>query len=129
MKIATVLRAALLSLVVVSVSLAATVAGKWKAEFKAQDGQSVQNTFTFLVDGEKLTGTVYSSLAGSEAKIEEGTIKGDDIAFAIMRNFGGTEVKMQYKGKVAGDEINFTVTAGQGGQSFELQMTAKREKS
>ena len=107
--------------------LAADVAGKWKAEFQTADGQKGQNVFTFSVDGEKLTGTVYSSLAQSDAKIEEGQVKGDAITFAITRNMGGTEARFRYKGKVTGDEIKFVVTIGEP-DGIQVEMTAKREK-
>ncbi len=127
MKIITVLRGVLVSLLFAGSAFAADVSGKWTADFEAQGGQKVQNVFTFTVDGERLTGTVYSSLAGSEATIEEGSVKGDDVAFAITRDFGGTAVRLRYTGKVVGDEIRFTVVAGEGGQGFELQITAKRE--
>jgi opacity protein-like surface antigen len=125
MRAGTMLRGVVLSVMLAGVAFAADVAGKWKAEFSAPDGQQAQNVFTFAVDGEKLTGTVYSSLSGNEAKIEEGTVKGDDLSFAITRNFGGTDIRLRYKGKVSGDQIAITVTADQG---FEIQMTAKREK-
>ena len=106
---------------------AGDVAGKWKADFETPDGRKLSNTFTFIADGETLTGTVVSSVSGQEAAIQEGTVKGDDIAFFVVRNFGGNDVKMKYAGKVAGDTINFTVTAV-GDQSFEMQMVARREK-
>ena len=108
-------------------ALAADVSGKWKSEFQTGDGQKGQNVFTFKVDGEKLTGTVYSSLADADAKIEEGEVKGDAISFAITRNMGGNEARFQYKGKVAGDEIKFVVTIG-GPDGMQVEMTAKREK-
>jgi hypothetical protein len=115
------------ALTFVGVALSADVSGKWKSDFQTADGQKVQNVFTFHVDGEKLTGTVYSSLAGSDAKIEEGQIKGDAIAFAITRNMGGTEARFRYKGKVAGDEIKFVVTIGEP-DGIQIEMTAKRER-
>ena len=108
-------------------AVAADVAGKWKADFQTADGQKVQNVFTFVVDGEKLTGTVYSSLAQSDAKIEEGQIKGDAISFAITRNMGGSEARFRYKGNVSGDEIKFVVTIGEP-DGMQVEMTAKREK-
>jgi hypothetical protein len=115
------------ALMFTEVALSADVSGKWKADFQTADGQKVQNVFTFKVDGEKLTGTVYSSLAGSEAKIEEGQVKGDAIAFAITRNLGGNEARFRYKGKVAGDEIKFVVTIGEP-DGIQVEMTATREK-
>ena len=128
MKTVTVLSGVIVSLLFASLVFAADVSGKWTADFEAQDGQKLRNVFTFVVDGEKLTGTVHSSLSGSEAKIEEGSVKGDNIAFALTRNFGGTDVRLRYTGKVVGDEITFTVVAGEGGQGFELRITAKRQK-
>jgi opacity protein-like surface antigen len=115
------------ALVLMGAALSADVAGKWKSEFQTADGQKGQNVFTFQVDGEKLTGTVYSSLAGSDAKIEEGQIKGDALSFAITRNIGGNEARFRYKGKVAGDEIKFVVTIGEP-DGIQIEMTAKREK-
>jgi hypothetical protein len=115
------------ALVLTGGALAADVAGKWKADFQTADGQKVQNVFTFVVDGEKLTGTVYSSLAQSDAKIEEGQVKGDAITFAITRNMGGSDARFRYKGTVTGDEIKFVVTIGEP-DGIQVEMTAKREK-
>ena len=115
------------ALVFMGVAVASDVSGKWKAEFEVADGQKGQNIFTFKVDGEKLTGTVYSSLANADAKIEEGQIKGDAISFAITRNMGGSDARFRYKGKVAGDEIKFVVTIGEP-DGMQVEMTAKREK-
>lgn len=128
MKTVTVLSGLVVSLMLAGLAFAADVSGKWTADFEAQNGQRVQNVFTFVVNGETLTGTVHSSMSGSEAKIEEGSVKGDDVAFAITRNFGGNDVRLRYTGKVVNDEINFIVVAGEGGQGFELRITAKRQK-
>lgn len=115
------------ALVSTDVVLAADVAGKWKADFQTADGQKGQNVFTFFVDGEKLTGTVYSSLAQSDAKIEDGRVQGDAITFAITRNMGGSEARFRYKGRVTGDEIKFLVSIGEP-DGIQVEMTAKREK-
>jgi hypothetical protein len=115
------------ALIAIGAAFASDVSGKWKADFQTADGQKGQNVFTFKVDGEKLTGTVYSSFAGSEAKIEEGEIKGDAISFAITRNMGGSDARFRYRGKVAGDEIKFVVTIGDA-DGMQVEMTAKREK-
>lgn len=114
------MRAILLALPVAACVFAADVAGKWKAEFQTPDGQTRTSIFTFQVDGDKLTGTV-SSPRG-EAPIQEGKISGDEISFVVVREFGGNEVRIHYKGKVAGDDLKLTVEFGD--RSFE--MTAKR---
>jgi hypothetical protein len=117
-----------MSLLAAGIALAADISGKWKAEFELPDGQKATNTFTFKVDGEKVTGSVFSSLSGNEAAIQDGTLKGDDLSFSITRNLGGQDAKFRYTGKVKGEEIALTSAGDVGGQSFEIQMTAKREK-
>lgn len=102
---------------------AADVNGKWKATFTTPNGDTRESTFDLKADGDKLTGTV-AGAQGEPAKIQDGKISGDDISFHVMRNFGGNEVKLEYKGKVAANEIKFTVTFGGGDRTFE--MTAKR---
>ncbi len=107
-------------LLAVSAAAAAGPAGKWKAEFQTPDGQTRTSIFTFQVDGEKLTGTI-SSPRG-EAPIQEGKVSGEEISFVVVREFGGNEFRIHYKGKVAGDELKLLVEFGE--RSFE--MTAKR---
>jgi hypothetical protein len=84
---------------------AADIAGKWTASFDTQIG--VQNyTYTFKVDGAKLTGTAESQFGKTE--ITEGTVKGDEISFVESVNYEGNALKIEYKGKISGDEIKFT---------------------
>jgi len=95
----------LATLVLAIPALAADIAGKWTASFDTQIG--VQNyTYTFKVDGGKLTGTAESQFGKTE--ITEGTVKGDELSFVENLDFQGTPVKIAYKGKVSGDEIKFT---------------------
>jgi hypothetical protein len=110
-------------------ALAADIAGKWKSEFQAPDGNTRTNVFTFEVTGEAVTGTVTSSMAPEPAKIEEGTLKGDVLSFKVTRSFGGNDLKLTYTGTVKGDEIPLKVsTTGPDGQAFEFEIVAKREK-
>ena len=106
------------------VASAADVDGKWKSEFTTPDGQVRTSTYTFKADGDKLTGTVGGRQGDTE--ITEGKISGDEISFIVVRNFGGEERKIQYKGKVSGDEIKLTVTFGPDRPPRE--MVAKRVK-
>jgi hypothetical protein len=88
------------------VAHAADITGKWTAQVPGRDGATMETTFDFKVDGEKLTGTV--TTPRGDAPISEGTVKGDAIAFSQTLNFNGNEVKLLYKGTVAGGEIKFT---------------------
>jgi hypothetical protein len=109
-------------------AFAADITGKWKSEFQGPDGNSRTNVFTFEQKGETVTGTVTSSMAPEPAKIEEGTLKGDAIAFKVTRSMGGNDIKLSYTGTVKGDEMPLKVSADAGGQTFEFEIVAKREK-
>lgn len=71
----------------------------------------LERTFTFKVDGNKLTGETESEMLG-KATINDGKIDGDNVSFSINANFQGNEMKLQYKGKVTGDQIKLNVDFG-----------------
>jgi len=86
---------------------AAEFNGTWTAAIDTQVG--IQNyTFTFKVEGERLTGKAKSAFANAETEITEGVVKGDDISFVENLNYEGMLLKITYKGKISGDEIKFT---------------------
>jgi hypothetical protein len=120
--------AALILSVAAAPAFAADINGKWKAEYDGPDGNHRTNVFTFEVKGETVTGTVTSSMAPEPAKIDEGTLKGDAIAFKVTRSFNGMDIKLSYTGTVKGDEIPLKVSADAGGQTFDFDIVAKREK-
>jgi hypothetical protein len=122
------LAALILSVAAAAPALAADITGKWKAEYDGPDGNHRTNIFTFEVKGETVTGTVTSSMAPEPAKIEDGTLKGDALAFKVTRNMQGNEIKLSYAGTVKGDEIPIKVSADAGGQTFQFDIVAKREK-
>jgi len=90
-----------------AVALAADFNGTWTAAIETQIG--VQNyTFTFKVEGEKVTGKAKSLFAEAETDITEGVVKGDNISFVENLNFQGMPLRITYKGTISGDEIKFT---------------------
>ena len=93
---------------------AADVSGKWKADSPRE------TVFDVKVDGNKLTGTV--SMGGGELQSSEGQINGDEISFVVIREAGGNQMKMQYKGEVSEDEMKLNLQAGS--RSFDV--VAKR---
>ena len=100
------------------VASAADISGAWKGTADLQ-GQAIERTFVFKVDGAKLTGETTSELLGKSA-IEDGKIDGDNISFTITANFQGNAMKMTYKGKVSGDTIKLSADLGaEIGQSIE----------
>ncbi len=95
-----------LLLALAGMALGADVTGQWVAESQGMQGPT-QTTFHFTVAGGTLTGTV--SGRGGDTEITEGTVKGDEIRFVVVRKMGENEMKTIYTGKVAGDEITFTI--------------------
>src|SRR5215470_18531071 len=84
----------------------ADVKGKWAAQIPGRGGQPQETTFTFKVEGDKLTGTV--SGQQGDTPFADGKVSGDEISFTVTRERQGATIKQLYKGKVAGDEIKFT---------------------
>ena len=97
--------AMLLAVVVCIAAIAADFNGTWTAAIDTQVG--VQNyTYTFKVEGEKLTGKCKSQYG--ETEITEGVVKGDDITFVENLVYEGMPLRIVYKGKISGDEIKFS---------------------
>jgi hypothetical protein len=105
-------------------AFAADVTGTWTASFDTQVGVQ-KYTYTFKVDGTKLTGKAKSELAMTESDIAEGAVNGDDITFVENLTFQDMPLRIVYKGKVAGDEIKFTRTIL---DMFMEEAVAKRAK-
>src|SRR5215471_20530754 len=80
-------------------ALAADISGKWKATAEGPQGQ-MERTFTFKVDGNKVTGESTSNMMGKSA-ISDGKIEGDTVSFVLTGKFGDQEVKLNYKGKIS----------------------------
>jgi hypothetical protein len=104
-----------------AIASAADIGGTWKGTAQNQ-GATIERTFVFQVDGNKLTGETTSEMMGKSA-IADGKIEGDNISFTITAKFQDNEMKLNYKGKVSGDTIKLTVDfpafGGGGGQSIE----------
>src|SRR5262245_38332736 len=106
MKKRTVFLSMCLVFAAVSLAWAADLDGKWTAQVPGPGGQTREQTFTFKVEGDKLTGT--ASGRQGDNPISDGKISGDEISFTVKVNFNGNDVTLVYKGKVSGDEIKMT---------------------
>ena len=104
-----------------SVAAPADVAGAWDLSYKTTDGVKMASTLTLKIEGDGLTGTI-SSPRGSVA-IEEASVKGDDIAFAIVRVGFGDRIRIDYTGKVKGDTMALKMKVG---AREPIDVTAKR---
>jgi len=109
--------------------LAADVSGKWVAETPGRNGGPPrQVTFTFKVDGSKLTGTV--SQAGRngnmDTDITDGKVDGDNISFKVTRTMGDQQMTTEYTGTVSGDTINLKMNMNGPNGPVTREMTAKK---
>jgi hypothetical protein len=61
-------------------------------------------------------------------EIKEGTLKGDEIAFVVIRERNGQEFKANYKGKIEEDTIKGTIVTKFNDQERTREWLAKRVK-
>ena len=118
-----VLLTAIIALFAVISSNAEGISGKWKSTFEGPQG-SMELTFNFKVDGEKLTGTISSEMGDIE--ITNGKVKGNEFSYQIdaMGNL------MTQKGKLDGEVIKISMEmpdGGQGPDGFEMVLKKVKE--
>lgn len=119
--------AAALAMLVSVAAWAADAGGKWTWTQRRQDND-VQVTLEAKQDGEKLTGTVVTGADGQKVEIKEGTIKGNEVSFVVIREFNGQQRKTTYKGKLEGDTITGTMVRVRDGQEQSTDWKATRAK-
>ena len=105
----------------------ADATGTWKWSFTTQNGETRETTAKLKQDGEKLTGTV-TGRQGAEQEITDGTVKGGDIKFKVVRKIQDREVTSAYEGKIDGDTIKGKIAMSGGNQDRTRDWEAKREK-
>ena len=96
---------------------AADVTGTWKGTAETPNG-TIERTFVFKVEGDKLTGETSSAITGKSA-ITDGKIDGDNLSFSITAKVQDNEIKLNYTGKVNGNEIKFHVESPEAGVSLD----------
>ena len=99
------------------VVMAQSVDGKWTRETQGKNGPQTQ-TLTLKNEAGKLTGTLEGGggKAAGPVQITEGTVSGSNVAFKVVRDFGGNSITQAYKGTVSATELKLTMeTEGGGG--------------
>jgi hypothetical protein len=102
----------LILLAAATVAIAADINGKWKAQVPGRGGDAREVTFTFQVDGDKLTGTMEDGRGSTS--LTDGKVTGDTISFSVETQRG----KRTYSGTVSDGEIKFKREGGQNPQQF-----------
>jgi hypothetical protein len=102
------IQAMALGLVLLSASaFAADVDGKWTGNLSTPNGDMAVS-FTLKADSTKLTGST-TGPDGSDTKIADGKIEGNNLSFSVTFDFGGMPLTINYKGVLSGDQIKFTL--------------------
>jgi hypothetical protein len=118
--------AAALAILTTTAAWAADIDGKWTWKTNFQ-GNERTNNLELKQEGEKLTGKM-EGRDGNKIDIKEGTIKGSEIAFVVIRERNGNEFKIRYKGKLEGDKITGTTTTNFNGEERMREWIATRVK-
>jgi hypothetical protein len=110
-------------LIVFAVMMAASlcagdVGGKWIGDVNTPDGQTISLTFTFKLDGEKVTGTVTGPQG--DIQIADGKMDGETLSFGFDVDAGGQQLSFKCTGKLAAeDQLKITMNGG-GDLNFEV---------
>ena len=112
---------------------AADASGTWSWTTPGRNGgEGRKMTLKLKVDGEKLTGAV--TMPGRqggdpvETAISDGKVKGDEITFNVVREFGGNKMTVKYSGKVSADAIKGNTESERNGETNKRDWEAKRVK-
>ncbi|MEP7352950.1 MAG: hypothetical protein ABI824_06930 [Acidobacteriota bacterium] len=101
------LRNLILSLSFVAASaFGADIDGAWAGNFESPNG-AVPIAFTFKADGAKFTGTTMGP-DGTDVKITDGKIDGNNITFSETLDFGGMPLTIAFKGVISGADLKLT---------------------
>jgi alpha-galactosidase len=91
---------------------AADLTGHWVAETRGPDGEKRQTVFNFFTPKNGVVTGYMSGQQGDFMAMIDGKIEGDEITFAVMREFFGGERKTEYKGKLSGAGLTISMVPG-----------------
>jgi len=123
-----IMRARLVTGLVLALCTAASAAaqdvvGAWNMTYTTGDGVKMSSTLTLKSEGGALSGAI-SSARGSVA-LDEVSVKGEDVAFAVIRVGFGDRIRIEYTGKVKGDTMTLKMKVG---AREPIDVTAKRSQ-
>lgn len=102
----------------VSVAFAATdISGQWKGT----SDQGPEFTFSFKMEGGKLTGSMLS-MEGKELPIEDARLDGDNLSFSVNSEWQGQPIKLVAKGKIAAGAIQLSIGTEDGAWGTEVDL-------
>ena len=91
------------------------VDGSYNVEIDTPMGKQT-GKLILKTDGNTLSGSVEAEMGGLN-EFSNGTVNGDEVAWAMELNSPMGKINLEYKGKVTGDDISGEVKAGDFGTS------------
>jgi len=91
-------------------AIAADDGGIWNLVYTTTNGLRRASKLDVKVEGDSLTGTL-SSDRGT-ARVEHGTIRGDEIAFDLIRISNNDQIIVHFRGRIEGDTMRLTMQYG-----------------
>lgn len=112
--------------VLVCSALAADASGTWKWTTEGRNGP-MESTAKLTVKDGALSGTVSGRMG--DVAIADASLKEDQIAFSVTREFNGNSFVIKYAGKVEGDTITGTIERpDRNGGTTKVEWRAARVK-
>lgn len=109
---------------------AADASGTWTWTTPGRNGGEPRKmTLNLKAEGEKLTGKLGAPNRDgeiTETEIADGKIKGDEVSFAVTREFNGNKFTSKYNGKLSADAIKGKMEFERNGESQSRDWEAKR---
>jgi len=102
--------------IVFAAFVVADISGKWTGVIKTPDGNDLQVSYNFKVDGDKLTGTAESP--AGQVTVDDGKITGDTFTFKVTVD--GNDYP--HSGKVYADSCGLDIDFG----AQKIHTTLKR---
>ena len=93
-------------------------------------GLQRKTTLTLKLDGDKLSGTIYTQLSQPRTNpvpITAATLHGERLSFSVTRELNGKKFVQQFAGTITGDTIKGKIEYELNGQPHSAPWTAKRE--
>jgi len=104
--------------------------GTWTWTTPGRNGGADRKmTLKLKVEGEKVTGTLSTPGRDGEmvkSEIEDGKIKGDEVSFAVTREFNGNKRTSKYHGTITADAIKGKTEFERNGEAQSRDWEAKR---
>jgi len=92
--------------IVFAAFVVADISGKWTGVIKTPDGNDLQVSYNFKVDGDKLTGTAESP--AGQVTVDDGKVTGDTFSFKVTVD--GNDYP--HSGKIYADSCGLDIDFG-----------------